>query len=142
MAELMQSKKASQWHCGIKTHKGVDAGLCQLHTVRGTSGGVIAKVEANSLLHNKANVAFGDAGYQGPEKRPEADDDLTLPTARRHTSRKRIANEGKLGVLIAKINHLKVSIRRLHAHACSLRMTRSRLRVLDRRIFPLCVIAA
>ena len=33
--------------------------------------------EANALLHGQESVAFGDAGYQGVEKRPDAIADVT-----------------------------------------------------------------
>ena len=47
-----------------------DSGL--VHTVRGTSGNVGDVIEANSLLHGQETDAFGDAGYQGVDKRPDA----------------------------------------------------------------------
>ena len=41
----------------------------QMGTVRGTSGNVNDVTEANSLRHGQESVVFGDAGYQGVEKR-------------------------------------------------------------------------
>lgn len=43
-----------------------------VHTVRGTAGNVNDVVEANSLLHGDETDAFGNAGYQGVDKRPDA----------------------------------------------------------------------
>jgi IS5 family transposase len=43
-----------------------------VHTVRGTSGNVHDVTEGNSLLHGQETDAFGDARYQGIEKRPDA----------------------------------------------------------------------
>jgi len=50
----------------------VDADSGLVHTVRGTSGNVGDVIEANSLLHGQETDAFGDAGYQGVDKRPDA----------------------------------------------------------------------
>jgi transposase, IS5 family len=109
--EMKQSKKGNQWHFGMKAHIGVDAESGLVHTVRGTSGNVSDVVEANSLLHGEEQVAFGDAGYQGVQKRPDAKDDVTWHIARRPKSRKPFENEGKLGALIGKLEHLKASVR-------------------------------
>ena len=69
--EMHSSKKGNQWHFGMKAHIGVDAESGLVHTVRGTSSHVSDIAEANSLLHGNESVAFGDAGYQGIEKRPD-----------------------------------------------------------------------
>lgn len=50
----------------------MDAESGLVHTVRGTSGNVSDVLEANSLLHGEETDAFGDAGYQGVHKRPDA----------------------------------------------------------------------
>lgn len=42
------------------------------YTVRGTSGNVHDVLEGNSLLHGQEVDAYGDAGYQGIHKRPDA----------------------------------------------------------------------
>lgn len=68
--EMHQSKKGNQWYFG--SHVGVDAESGLVHTVRGTSGNVNDVLEANSLLHGEKSDAFGDAGYQGVHKRPDA----------------------------------------------------------------------
>ena len=75
--EMHSSKKGNQWYFGMKAHIGVDAESGLVHTVRGTSGNVSDIAEANSLLHGQESVAFGDAGYQGVEKRPDANADVT-----------------------------------------------------------------
>jgi transposase, IS5 family len=38
----------------------------------GTSGNVADVTEGNSLLHGQEKDVFGDAGYQGADKRPDA----------------------------------------------------------------------
>ena len=46
-----------------------DSGV--VHTVRGTAANVSDVVEVNSLLHGQEIGGYGDAGYQGPDKRPD-----------------------------------------------------------------------
>lgn len=74
---MHSGKKGKQWHFGIKAHVGVDADSGLLHTVRGTSGHVSDIAEGNTLLHKQETVAFGDAGYQGIDKRSDAKTGVT-----------------------------------------------------------------
>ena len=70
--EMHQTKKGNQWHFGMKAHIGVDADSGLVHTVIGTAANVNDVTQAGALLHGEEEVAFGDAGYQGVHKRPEA----------------------------------------------------------------------
>jgi len=70
--EMHQTKKGNQWHFGMKAHIGVDADSGLVHTVIGTAANVNDVTQAGALLHGEEDVAFGDAGYQGVHKRPEA----------------------------------------------------------------------
>jgi len=70
--EMKQSKKGNQWHFGMKAYIGADAESGLVHTVRGTAGSVNDVLEANALLHGEESEAFGDAGYQGAVKLPDA----------------------------------------------------------------------
>jgi IS5 family transposase len=74
---MHSSKKGNQWYFGMKARISVDAESGLVHTVRGTSGHVSDVAEANTLLHGQETVVFGDAGYQGVEKRPDANAELT-----------------------------------------------------------------
>ena len=71
--EMHQTKKGNQWHFGMKAHIGVDAESGLVHTVIGTAANVSDVTQAGALLHGQEDVAFGDAGYQGVHKRPEAE---------------------------------------------------------------------
>ena len=71
--EMHQTKKGKQWHFGMKAHIGVDAESGLVHTVIGTAANVSDVTQAGALLHGQEDVAFGDAGYQGVHKRPEAE---------------------------------------------------------------------
>ncbi len=81
--DMHSSKKGNQWYFGMKAHIGADAQSALVHTVRGTSGHVSDITEANALLHGEESLAFGDAGYQGVEKRPDAKMDVTWHVAMR-----------------------------------------------------------
>jgi len=60
----------------LLAHIGVDAESGLVHTVKGTAGYVNDVVEANALLHGQEAEVFGDAGYQGADKRADAGDDV------------------------------------------------------------------
>ncbi len=70
--EMKQTKKGNQWYFGMKAHIGVDAGSGLVHSVVGTAANVNDVTQAGALLHGDEEAAFGDAGYQGVHKRPEA----------------------------------------------------------------------
>jgi IS5 family transposase len=70
--EMHQVKKGNNWHFGMKAHIGADAESGLVHTVVGTAANVNDVTQGHALLHGKEEVVFGDAGYQGAMKRPEA----------------------------------------------------------------------
>ena len=109
--EMHSSKKGNQWYFGMKAHIGVDAESGLVHTVRGTSGHVSDIAEANTLLHGQESVAFGDAGYQGIEKRPDAKADITWHVAMRPGKRKALNKEDEADAMIDKAEKLKAGIR-------------------------------
>ena len=69
--EMHQTKKGNAWHFGMKAHIGVDAGSGLVHTVVGTAANVADVAQAHALLHGQEKAGFGDAGYQGVERRAE-----------------------------------------------------------------------
>lgn len=71
--DMHQTKKGNQWHFGMKAHIGVDAESGLAHTVVATPANAADITQAGALLHGQEEVAFGDAGYQGVEKRAEAE---------------------------------------------------------------------
>lgn len=110
-AEMHQSKKGNQWHFGMKAHIGVDAQSGLVHTLVATSANVHDVTQAQALLHGDETDVFGDAGYQGVEKREE---NLALPVnwhiAMRPSKRKALDNSA-VGELMEKLEHAKASIR-------------------------------
>ena len=109
--EMHQTKKGNQWYFGMKAHIGVDAQSGLVHTVKGTAANVNDVVEANGLLHGDETNVFGDAGYQGANKRPDAKDGVTWHVAMRPGKRKALDKTTKLGALTDDIERLKASIR-------------------------------
>ena len=109
--EMHSSKKGNQWYFGMKAHIGVDADSGLVHTVRGTSGHVSDIAEANSLLHGQESVAYGDAGYQGVEKRPDATKEVTWHVAMRPGKRSALNKENEVDARVDKAEKLKAGIR-------------------------------
>lgn len=110
-AEMHQTKKGNQWHFGMKAHIGVDAQSGLVHSVIGTAANVHDVTQAQALLHGEETDVFGDAGYQGVEKREE---NLDLPVnwhiAMRPGKRKALPGT-PLGELLEQVEKAKASIR-------------------------------
>ena len=108
---MHQAKKGNQWYFGMKAHIGVDADSGLVHTVRGTSANVNDVVEGNSLLHGNETVVFADAGYQGADKRPDAQADTSWHVAMKPGKRRALDKSTPLGEVIDQIEKLKASVR-------------------------------
>ena len=76
--EMHQTKKGNQWYFGMKAHIGVDAGTGYVHSVTATAANVHDLDEVVHLVRADDEVVYGDAGYQGAQKRPEITDDEHL----------------------------------------------------------------
>ena len=109
--EMKQSKKGQQWYFGMKCHIGVDADSGLVHTVRGTTGSVGDVVEANSLLHGEEAEAWGDAGYQGASKRPDARSDVQWNIAMRPGKRRQLDKADPIERITEELEHIKARIR-------------------------------
>jgi len=109
--EMKQSQKGKQWYFGMKAHIGVDADSGLVHTVRGTAGSVNDVVEANALLHGEETQAWGDAGYQGAGKRPDAKDGVRWNIAMRPGKRKQLDKTRLIDQLTEQLERIKAGIR-------------------------------
>jgi IS5 family transposase len=109
--EMHSSQKGRQWHFGMKAHIGVDCESGLVHTVRGTSGNVHDVIEGNSLLHGQEEDAYGDAGYQGADKRPDAKADVAWHIAMRPGKRRALDKNDPRDALTDKIEKAKAGIR-------------------------------
>ena len=76
--EMHQTKKGNQWYHGMKVHVGVDAGSGYVHTITGTSANIHDIEQTANLLRTDDNVAYGDSGYTGADKRSEIAEDEHL----------------------------------------------------------------
>ena len=63
------------------------------------------------MLHGQETVAFGDAGYQGVEKRPDAKADVTWHVAMRPGKRRALNKENAVDAMIDKVEKIKAGIR-------------------------------
>ena len=108
--EMHQTKKGNQWHFGMKAHIGVDAESGLVHTVIGTAANVNDVTQAGALLHGQETAAFGDAGYRGVDKRPEAQGP-TWFVALQPGKRKALDTTRKWARLLEKAEQLKASVR-------------------------------
>ncbi len=70
--EMKHAKKGNQWYFGMKAHISVDAHSGLVPSVVGTAANVNDVTQAGALLHGDEGVTFGGAGYQGVQKRIEA----------------------------------------------------------------------
>jgi IS5 family transposase len=69
--EMHQTKKGNQWHFGMKLHVGVDETFGLIHSLETTPANEADINVADKLLHGEEEAVWGDAGYQGIEKRAE-----------------------------------------------------------------------
>lgn len=76
--EMHQVKKGNEWHFGMKTHIGVDAGTGLVHSMTVTSANKHDITEASKLIREDDIVVYGDSGYLGIEKREEIKSDKHL----------------------------------------------------------------
>ena len=66
------AKKGNVWHFGYKAHIGVDKDSGLLHTIKTTSANEHDVTVTSDLLTGKEEEVYGDSGYLGADKRPEA----------------------------------------------------------------------
>jgi transposase, IS5 family len=109
--DMHSSKKGEQMYFGMKAHIGADADSGLVHTVRGTSGNVHDVTEGNSLLHGQEVMGFGDARYQGVDKRPDAKQGVKWHIAMRPGKRRALNRDNAADALIDQAERLKAGIR-------------------------------
>ena len=95
----------------LRTHIDVDAESGLVHTVRATAGHVSDIAEGNSLLHGQETLGFGDAGYQGIDKRPDAKTGIAWHIAMRPGKRKKLDKTNQADAMLDQAEKLKASVR-------------------------------
>lgn len=108
--EMKQTKKGNQWYFGMKAHIGVDAKSGLVHSIIGTAANVNDVTQAGGLLHGQEKDAFGDAGYRGVSKRPEAQGPQ-WHVAMRATERRKLNPFIEPDMLVERLEQVKASIR-------------------------------
>ncbi|MGC4078734.1 MAG: IS5 family transposase [Rubrivivax sp.] len=108
--EMKQTRKGNNWYFGMKAHIGVDAASGLVHTVVATPANVNNLNVAGQLLHGEERNAFGDAGYQGVHKRPEARGP-TWHVALRPGLRRLLDARDRQDAITERIEQLKASVR-------------------------------
>jgi IS5 family transposase len=108
--EMHQTKKGNQWYFGMKAHVGVDAESGLVHTVIGTAANVHDINEAEALLHGQETDVYADAGYQGIEKRCQANP-VRWHVAMRPGRRRQLDLNDRLDAIFDQIERLKAGIR-------------------------------
>jgi IS5 family transposase len=112
MASVHQAKKGNQWHFGMKAHIGADAESGLVHTVVGAAVNVNDVTQAHALLHGEESDVFSDAGYQGVERRSEAQDiAVNWHVAMRPGKRRALDKEALVGKLRDELEQVKARIR-------------------------------
>jgi IS5 family transposase len=109
--EMHQTKKGNQWHFGMKAHIGVDAGSGITHTLVTTPANAADVTQAHALLHGEEQLAFGDAGYQGVEKREENRGTTVTWHVALRPGKRRALPDTELGRLDEQIEQAKASVR-------------------------------
>jgi len=104
--QMHQTKKGNVWHFGMKAHIGVDASSGLVHSFEATPANVSDVTMAHALLHGEETMAFGDAGYQGVEKREEADVTVRWHVSMRRSKRAALPDT-RLGRLTERLEALK-----------------------------------
>ena len=116
--EMHQTKKGNAWHFGMKAHVGVDLDSGLVHTLVGTAANVADVAQAHALLHGEEKVGFGDAGYQGVERRAEVVEKLSgvrwYVAAKR--SKVKAMAEGKLKEAVQALEKAKAQVRAYVEH--------------------------
>lgn len=113
--EAHSAKKGNTWHFGYKAHIGVDEENGLVHTVKATPANEHDVTVMSELLHGEEERAYGDSGYIGAKKRPEAvkknknGKNIRYIINRRPSSIRKLSRSGQYAA--KKREHQKSSVR-------------------------------
>ena len=96
---------------GMKVHIGVDKDSGLIHSVETTSANVHDITRAAQLLHGEEEVVYGDAGYQGIEKRAEMAGKSTTFRVAMRPGKRRVLPDTAEGRLLDLVETAKAHIR-------------------------------
>ena len=113
--EACSGKKGNTWHFGYKAHIGVDEKSGLVHTVKATPANEHDVTVVHELLNGEEERVYGDSGYIGAKKRPEAvkknrdGKNIKYIINRRPSSIKKLSRSGQYAA--KKREHKKSSVR-------------------------------
>ena len=145
--EMHQTRKGNQWFFGMKMHVGVDKDSGLIHSVATRAANSSDVVVASELLHGEESVVYGDAGYQGLEKRKEMEGkDVECRIAMRPGRRRQLPATAE-GKVLQWVERAKASIRAKVEHPFRVikqqfGFCRTRLRGLAKNHCKVAVLAA
>ena len=106
--EMKQTKKGNQSHCGMNLYSGVDDQTGVAHSLATTTANVHDLVPSEELLYGEEERVWGDARYQGIEKREgHKDRQVAWHIAMRLGQRRKLAR----GELEKLMGECKASVR-------------------------------
>ena len=122
--EMRQCKKGNQWHFGMKLHIGVDDESGIVHSMSTTAANVHDLTPSAELLHGEEERVWGDAGYQGIEKREEHRGRPVCWNIALRPSRRRTLARGSVDDLMerckasvrAKVEHIFFYVKRMFGY--------------------------
>lgn len=149
--EAHSAKKGNVWHFGYKAHIGVDKESGLVHTVKVTAANEHDVTVTSELLTGDEEEVYGDSGYLGAEKRPEAPKknkagkSVHYKINRRPSQSKK--NSARSQAQIKRREHEKSSVRAKVEHVFAvvklqLRFRKTRYRGLQKQIAKMNVMFA
>ena len=149
--EAHSAKKGNVWHFGYKAHIGVDSESGLVHTVQVTAANVHDVCVTADLLTGEEEQVYGDSGYLGAEKRPEARKKNTAGKKIRYKINRRPSqsknNSARSQAQIKRREHEKSSVRAKVEHVFSvlklqLRYRKTRYRGLQKQTAKVNILLA
>lgn len=144
-------KKGKTWHFGYKAHIGVDRDSGVIHTLKTTAANEHDVTVTAGLLTGEEDEVYGDSGYLGADKRPEARKKNTRGKHIRYLINKRPSqsknNSARSKGQIKRYEHAKSSVRAKVEHVFAvvklqLRFRKTRYRGLSKQIAKLNMVFA
>jgi IS5 family transposase len=93
---MHKTKKGNQWYSGMKSHIGVDADSGLTHKLVATAANVSHITQAHALLHGDVTTAWGDADYQGVDKRQKNQRSAVMWLVALHPGKRRALPETRI----------------------------------------------
>ena len=149
--EAHSAKKGNVWYFGYKAHIGVDSESGLVHTVQVTAANVHDVCVTADLLTGEEEKVYGDSGYLGAEKRPEARKKNTAGKKIRYKINRRPSqsknNSARSQAQIKRREHEKSSVRAKVEHVFAvlklqLRYRKTRYRGLQKQTAKVNILLA